>query len=31
MIKEIKTLRRKYEIISKHSDYVSVGDVINDL
>lgn len=31
MITEIKKLEKKYQRIAKHSDYVSVGDVLNDL
>jgi len=31
MIKEIKKLRDKYNKIAKHSEYVSVGDVLCDL
>ena len=31
MITEIKKLEAKYRKIAKHSEYVSVGDVLNDL
>lgn len=31
MIKEIKKLRDKYRKIAKNSEYVSVGQVLNDL
>ena len=31
MIKEIKELEKKYRAIAKRSEYVSVGDVLNDL
>jgi len=31
MIKEIRKLRDKYEKISKNSEYVSIGGVLNDL
>ena len=31
MIKEIRKLRDKYRKISKNSEYVSIGQVLNDL
>ena len=31
MIKEIQKYRDKYRKISKHSEYISVGDILNDL
>lgn len=31
MITEIKKLEAKYRAIAKHSEYVSVGDVLCDL
>ena len=31
MIKEIRKYRDKYEKISKHSEYVSVNDILCDL
>ena len=31
MIKEIMVLKKKYQEIAKHSEYVSVGEVVNDL
>lgn len=31
MIAEIKKLEAKYRAIAKHSDYVSVGDILNEL
>ena len=31
MIKEIKALQKKYQIIAKHSEYVGVYNLLNDL
>ena len=31
MIKEIKRLETKYRAIAKRSEYVPIGDVLNDL
>jgi len=31
MIKEIKVLRKKYQTIAKHSEYISINDVLCDL
>lgn len=31
MIREIKALEKKYRIISKHSEYVNVSEVLCDL
>ena len=31
MIKEINILEKKYKAIAKRSEYVSVGEVLNDL
>lgn len=31
MIKDIKRLQKKYENISKHSEYVNIAEVLSDL